>query len=88
MTLRNLGGAVGADRAESFEVVEVRRLRVVAAAEGAVSDELTVAPSLSGGDMPDVLIGALHANRSFGAKLFCHRPSLRLVERRYVESGR
>ena len=77
MTLCDLGGAIGADGAESLEFMEVGRLRVVATAECAVSDEPTVAPPLGGGDVPDVLIGALHANRRLRAKLFCHRASLR-----------
>ena len=77
VTPRNLGSAVGADCFEPLKVSEVGRLRVVAAAEGAVSDEPTIAPSLGRGDVPDVFMLALHAKRRLGAKLFCHEASLR-----------
>ncbi len=69
--------AVRADLAESGKIVLLDGLGVVAAAEGVVSDELTIAPALRRGDVPDVLIRTLQAKRWLGAKLFCHRASLR-----------
>jgi hypothetical protein len=88
VALRDLCGAVGADLAESGEIVSGNRLRVVAAAEGPVSDEPAIGPALCRGDMPDVLIGTLHAERRLWAKLLCHEDesTRRLAVERVTEA--
>jgi len=63
MTVGHLRCAVRADFSEPGKIVLHEGLRVVAAAEGAVPDEPTVAPALRGCDVPDVLVGTLHAER-------------------------
>ena len=76
VALGDLCRAVRAHLAESGKLVLLNGRRVVAAALGAVSDELTVAPALRCSNVPDVLIGTLQTKRWLGAELFCHRPSL------------
>ena len=53
------------------------RVGVVAPAVGAVPDDRTIAPALSRGEVPDVLVLAAQAEDGLGSKLFSHsRPSL------------
>ena len=50
---------------------------VIASAEGAVTDDAAIAPSLGGCDVPDILVLALQAERILRAKLLSHAGSLR-----------
>jgi hypothetical protein len=76
MWLRDLCGAVRADFPDASKVVLLNGLRIVATAEGAVPDELTVSPALRGRDVPDVFIRTPQTKRWLGAMLFCHPASL------------
>jgi len=72
VALGDLCRAVRADLAQSGKIVPLDGIAVVAATERVVSDEVPVAPAFGRGDVPDVLIRALQAERWLGAKLFCH----------------
>lgn len=77
MTLGYLRRTVRADFAEPDKVVLCEGLRVVAAAERAMPNELTVAPALRRCDVPDVLIGTFQTERWYRSKLLGHETSLR-----------
>ena len=49
---------------------------VIASAEGAVTDDAAIAPSLGGCDVPDIFVLALQAERILRAKLLSHAGSL------------
>lgn len=72
MALGDLGGAVGADLGQIGRIGVLGRIGVVAAAKGAMTDELIVAPALGGGDVPDVLVRTTQTKRRLGANLFWH----------------
>jgi len=71
-----LGRAVGADLGEALKVVALNGSAVVAAAVRSVPYQAAFAPSLGGGNVPDVLVDALQAESRLGAQLLCHQTSL------------
>src|SRR5213083_2420741 len=71
-----LGRAIGADLSKAIQVAVLDRGAVVASAEGAVTDQAAIAPSLGGCDVPDIFVLALQAERILRAKLLSHAASL------------
>jgi len=71
-----LSRAIGADLSKAIQVAVLDHGAVVASAEGAVTDDAAIAPSLGGCDVPDIFVLALQAERILRAKLLSHAGSL------------